>query len=100
MLLLLLTACDARTPNMDDLGLTPGIQGIVTDAVSGRAIVEATVSVQRRTTRTDSNGRYSISGLEAGDSVVSVTHARYVTAERSVRIANFDTPANFSLDPT
>ena len=32
--------------------------------MSGRAIVEATVSVQRRITRTDSNGRYSISDLE------------------------------------
>ena len=58
VLLLLLTACDARTPNMDDLGLTPGIQGVVTDAVSRRAKVEATVSVQRRTSRTDSNGHY------------------------------------------
>ena len=99
MLLLLLTACDARTPNMDDLGLTPGIQGVVTDAVSRRAKVEATVSVQRRTAKTDTTGRYYLTGLKAGTSLVSVVHPNYVTAERSVRIVNFDTPADFRLDP-
>jgi hypothetical protein len=97
--LLLLAACDARSPNMDDFGLTPGIQGVVIDAVTGRAVREATVSVQRRIAKTDTTGRYYLTGLKAATSLVSVVHPNYVTAERSVRIVNFDTPADFRLDP-
>ena len=97
--LLWLTACDTKSPNMDDFGLRPGIRGVVTDAATGRTVRDARVSVQRQSTQTDANGRYTLSNLEATTSLVTVTHPNYVPAERSVRIASFDTPADFSLQP-
>ena len=97
--LLLSAGCDAQSPNMDDLGLTPGISGVITDARTGRAVPGATIVVQQKSATSGGDGRFAISSLEGGTWPVRVSHPNYLTAESNVRIVTFDTPANIALEP-
>jgi Carboxypeptidase regulatory-like domain len=97
ILLLLLAACSVETPTLEDL--PPGLMGTVTDSVSGRRVSEARVTVQNKSATTDSNGLYSIGNLQAGTSLVRVTHPSYRDAERQVRINALLSPGDFVLEP-
>jgi Carboxypeptidase regulatory-like domain len=97
ILLLLLAACSVETPTLEDL--PPGLMGTVTDSVSGRRVSEARVTVQNKSATTDSNGLYSIGNLQAGTSLVRVTHPSYRDAERQVRINALVSPGDVVLEP-
>jgi hypothetical protein len=96
-LLLMLGACTTDIPGMPDF--QPGVQGTVTSSVSGRPVTDATVTVQNKSTTTDTNGRYGIGNLEAGTWPVRVTHPAYHDAVRQVAVSGFLSPGDFVLEP-
>ena len=97
VLLLTLTACSVDMPTTMDF--QPGLMGVVTDSVTGRPVEGAIVRVQNKSAGTDANGRYGVGNLEAGTSLVRVTHPAYRDAERQVRIDTMFSPGDFLLEP-
>ena len=97
--MLLTAGCDVKSPNNDDLGLTPGISGVITDATTKRAVAGETIVVQEKSATSPDDGRFAISSLEDGTWRVQVSHPNYVSASRNVRIVSFQTAADFALEP-
>ena len=63
------------------------ITGQITD-INGSAITGATVTIDEKTTSTDNNGSYSISGIEASERInVNVTHPDYLANSKVVIVA-------------
>jgi len=80
------------------LALVPGrahaqntgrITGTVTDATSGQPLAAATVSVAgtTRSTVTDAEGRYTLTGVAAGTRTVSAARLGSATVQRTVTVA-------------
>ncbi len=86
-------AVTAQTP-------TGTIEGTITDAASGLPLNDAAVSVAGTEISALSNtaGRYSLSGVPAGEHAVKVVIIGYATQERQVTVAaNRATVADFAL---
>ena len=64
-----------------------GVQGVVRDAATGRALAGATVAVAGgASATTDSNGRYTLSGLNPGQTQLSATASGYVADRAAVAV--------------
>ena len=67
------------------------ISGSVTSG--GKAVADVTVSTNGKSTTTDANGTYTMSGLSAGTYTLTYTKTGYVTATQSVTIGTADVTA-------
>ena len=94
-----LLACNGPNETFPNITFPPSLKGLVKDAVTGAAIVGATVTTGGITTTTTTGGAYVFAeALTAGVASVKVTHPAYVDSERQVAIQAF-TQADFELQP-
>ncbi len=77
------------------------LSGTVTDASTGEAIQNATVTVSEtgQTATTDENGSFNIENVEAGSYSISVKANGYQTAEETVEVSEEGGPVQISLEP-
>ena len=79
------------------------IQGVVKDNVGNgmeSVNVQMVVSGTTRTTKTDSEGRYSIAGVPAGACTITFEADRYVTIKRQITIpANGNVSVDVAMSP-
>ena len=74
------------------------LQGVVLSS-SGLAISAASVSVGTTAAQTDSNGNYTLTGLQPGSATVLAQKTGYVAVQRSANVtANSSTTVNFVLN--
>jgi hypothetical protein len=95
---------DQTTPNVDFslVQLTGTIGGIVTDAITGQSIENATVTAEGGyTATTDSGGHYSLPDLPVGTYNVTASAAGYLNASQTVDVLENQTTAgvDFTLAP-
>ena len=76
------------------------ILGSVTDALTGSPLPNASISYSGGASTTDSNGKYSLSGVPAGNTTVTATSSGYVSQNATVTIVSGGTTTqNFALPP-
>jgi outer membrane receptor protein involved in Fe transport len=98
MLTSALVAAQEKTVATNDGAQPPQLSGTVVDA-SGAVIAGATVQVRssngtvQKTTQTDANGSFSISGLSAGNYRLVISNPGFETKEIPVTIGATETPA-------
>lgn len=76
----------------------PSVTGTVTDVVSGAAIQGVTVAIQEKTATTGTDGRYSITGLTAGQATLTAKHQGHDNFSQAVSLAGATT-VNVSMTP-
>ncbi len=82
-------------------GTTPSIAGVVTDSASGAPISSATIGIQGRTTTTGSDGRYSITGLTAGQASLTAQHQGHINVSQPVTGSGTGaTTSNIAMAPS
>jgi len=101
---LLAVTCSQPVPPLPPISSSErGImEGVVADSSRGKPIPQATVHIQGSNLRTttDSQGRYSIENVPAGNRVVSAQASGYETQSKSVEIrANATITVDFLLNP-
>lgn len=77
----------------------PSVAGAVTDVVSGLAVSGVVVAIQGKSVTTGSDGRYSLSGLTAGQSSLTAQHQGHVNFSQPVTLAATST-VNVGLTPS
>ena len=75
------------------------MSGVVTDVVSGAPVTGAAVAVQGKTATTGSDGRYSITGLTAGQVTLTAQHQGHVNFSQNVTISGATT-TNIPMTPS
>jgi hypothetical protein len=95
-----LLSCDSsNNPDTAPSGAADRISGLVTDVVSGMAISGVSVEIQGKSATTGSNGRYSITGLTAGQAALTGKHQGHVNFSQNVTISG-PTIADFAMTPS
>ena len=78
---------------------TPSLAGVVTDVVSGLAVSGVVVAVGGKSVTTGSDGRYSFTGLTAGQGSLTAQHQGHVNFSQPVTLAAATT-VNVGLTPS
>ncbi|MEQ1871036.1 MAG: carboxypeptidase regulatory-like domain-containing protein [Vicinamibacterales bacterium] len=97
-----LTSCGgSKSPTTSTPGdpSAPSIAGAVTDVVSGLAVPGVVVAIQGKSVTTGSDGRYSLTGLTAGQSSLTAQHQGHVNFSQPVTLASATT-VNVGLTPS
>jgi|GEM_PF-4971982 hypothetical protein len=66
--------------------LAGSVTGVAIDAQTKEGIRDASVSIGSLSTKTDSNGKYTLQGIPIGKSEISITKAGYLTEKQSLTI--------------
>ena len=114
--LLTLTACGGKSPTAPTpAAVTPpppiaapppspppvataSVAGVVTDAVTGRALGGATARIGTQTASTDGNGYYSLGGITIGTVTLAITAPNYNSATQAFAITG-DTRRDVRVTP-
>ena len=102
-LLVTLAGCDDATVQRSlsagpsSSGAALPLQGRVMDAATTVAVVGATVTLQGKSTTTDSAGLFVLRDLIAGPTPLTITHPQYLTLETTVTIQESSQLTDFRL---
>ena len=81
-----------------NVGGVGAVAGLITDESSGRAVVDALVSLEAQSARTDTVGYYAVNGVPAGTYLAQVKAGNYLDASKPVTVeAGRTTTLNFLL---
>lgn len=76
------------------------VVGVVVDAETDSAIVDATVAVAGHSVQTDADGRFTLERVSAGDLLLSASERRYESREENMKLAPAETlETRLALDP-